>query len=118
MREEKKKRLTRFTFLLNGAIFILSGISLLSDGKEVLGVIQILAGASNILMILPAERRLKIKIYYIILSFNILVALATSLDYFIAGKNYIQYAWLAVAVLSAIAMIVQHRKKLIANQIV
>lgn len=110
MNTEKKKRNTKRTFLANGAVFILGAAILYDDGKIMLASLQMLAGICNWLMVILADEKQKEKLNYIVLVFNIIVALATSIDYFISGKKYIQYAWIIIAVLSFIPLIKVVRK--------
>ncbi|MBX2841590.1 MAG: hypothetical protein KTR26_07445 [Flammeovirgaceae bacterium] len=42
---------------------------------------------------------------------NIIVATSVSLDYYLSGKMYIQYAWVLAAVFSLVALIVEFRKR-------
>lgn len=110
MNQKKHKPIERITFLLNGFVFILNGVILTSDLKLIFGLIQILAGISNIIMLAVKIERTKQKLYYLIFVLNILVALATSFDYFILGKKYIQYVWILIALLSLITLIMHSKK--------
>ncbi len=110
MNQKKVKPIERITFLLNGFVFILNGVILISDLKLIFGLIQILAGVSNIIMLSIKIERTKQKLYYLIFVFSILVALATSFDYFILGKKYIQYVCILIALLSLVTLIIHSKK--------
>lgn len=110
MNTEKKRRITKGVFLLNGAVFLLSAVILFYDGKALFASLQMLAGISNVIMLMPVDKKVRERFYYIVLVFNIAIALATSLDYFISGKKYIQYAWIIIAVFSFIPLIKKVRK--------
>jgi hypothetical protein len=42
---------------------------------------------------------------------NIIVCFSIAIDNMLADKNYIQYAWLAAAIMSLFALIMHYRKK-------
>ncbi len=112
MNATRKQRFIKMAFLLNGLLFILEGLDLFGDSKLILGMLEVVAGVFNLLMLRKIKNaRAKEFLEYAILLMNIIVALAVANDYFEMGKQYIQYMWLATAAMSAIAFIIHFRKK-------
>jgi len=106
----KRKRLEKIAFLLNGMIFIFGGMILFDEAKPVAGIIQLVTGLSNLVMLRLHTEHRKRFVNRIILILNILVAIGVSADYFMTGKKYIQYVWIAVAVISTVNLIIDFRK--------
>jgi hypothetical protein len=111
MDQSKRKRPERFSFLLNGIIFIFGGLILFHDGKTILGIIQLVTGFSNLVMLRLHTERTRRFVNRIILILNILVAISVSADYFITGKKYLQYVWIAVAAISLVSLIIDFRRR-------
>jgi hypothetical protein len=108
----KKNRFTKLAFSINGLLFLMGGISLINDGKSILGVIQLLASIFNITMILKIRNKSSIeKLNYIILAMNIVVCLSIAIDNILAGKLYIQFVWIIAAIVSLVALILQIKRK-------
>ncbi|MBR9920466.1 MAG: hypothetical protein GYB31_06470 [Bacteroidetes bacterium] len=112
MDTEKKKRVLKIAFLLNGFLFLLGGVGLVQDGKWGMAVLQFLAAAFNIMMVLPLfKESVKTRLNVLILGMNVMVTASIAWDYHLSGANYIQYAWLTAAVMSLLALFVYLKKK-------
>ncbi len=113
----KKQRLSLITFLLSGFLFILGGITLLEEEKIILGSIQILAGISNIVILVFKNPSIKGKLEFVILLFNVVVATTVAFDYISEGRKYLQYAWFLAAFLSGVALVMtrKHRTSTVRN---
>ena len=111
MTPERKKILTKISFAINGLVFLLSGIEVLEDSKITLCMLLFAASLVNFLMI-PAFRRNKTTgiIGLAVFVMNIVAAISMAIDYFVSGSRYIQYAWILIALLSALGFIIQLRK--------
>lgn len=107
----RKERLSKVVFIINGFVFALGAFSYFSQNKLFFALLQLITALLNIFGVISHKRQ-KIKIYisYLILIFNILVALSISYDLFELGKKYIQYAWITVAIVSFVAIYVQYKK--------
>ncbi|MCB0750875.1 MAG: hypothetical protein KDC52_05325 [Ignavibacteriae bacterium] len=111
MMKNNKTKFIKISIILNAVLFILSGISFIGSSKLLFGMIQLVAGFFN-LMLLPSVMSQKSKniVTYLVYVFNIIVAVTISIDYFDVGKKYIQYAWIIVALFSLFALIKYHKK--------
>ena len=108
----KKERLYKFTYIINGLIFLVGAVQMFEENKPLFGIVQVLAGISNLFMlILLGKQKIKDLLTYLIYIFNILVAVSVSVYYFTSGKNYIQYAWILVSIMYVIVLILHTRKK-------
>lgn len=106
-----KHKLSTIVFVLNGILFFLGGIGLLGEGKVLFGAIQLVAGTSNLAILLGTRKSHRRHIInLVILLMNVLVAGSIAWDYTLAGKQYIQYAWLVAALMSTAAFAIQLRK--------
>lgn len=105
MNAKIKNKLNRIVFLLNGFLFLLGGIVLIDETKWTFGVLHFLGSALNLGMIIKFEnKKTKEIIEYAVLAVNVVVSLAIAIDYQLAGKAYIQYAWLMAAIMSSVAL--------------
>jgi hypothetical protein len=105
MKSQRRMLLNRLSFLLNGLAFLMNGITLVTDLRLLFGIVHILAGVSNISLLIIKVEKIKHKFYIMIYIFNIIVALLTSYDFFISGKTYIQYVWILIALMSLVTLI-------------
>lgn len=106
-----KHKLSTIVFIINGLLFFLGGAGLLSEGKYVFGLIQVVAGISNMAILVGTRKSHRRHILnLVILLMNVLVAGSIAWDYTLAGKQYIQYAWLVAALMSLAAFAIQLRK--------
>ncbi|WP_422360014.1 hypothetical protein [Reichenbachiella sp.] len=106
-----KHKLSTIVFVVNGILFFLGGAGLLGEGKVIFGAIQIVAGACNIAILIGTRKSHRRHIInLLILLMNVVVAGSISWDYTLAGKQYIQYAWLVAALMSLAAFAIQLRK--------
>lgn len=111
MNRKTKDRLYKFTFFMSGLLFFFGGIEMFSEHKPLLGVIQFFAGICNLLIVfIFRKQKTKIILDYSILILNLIAASAMSIYYFSTGKNNIQYAFILIAVLYAIAILTYRRK--------
>ncbi len=109
---KKKNRLELVAFSLNGFLFLLGGVVLIDENKIVLGIIQLVSSLLNILMIVRIRNKKRVeKLNHAILVMNVIVCISVGIDYMLANKTYIQYAWFFAAVVSLVALIIQIRKK-------
>ena len=108
----RKEKLLRFTFILNGFIFLMGGISAIGIEKLWLGAPQLLAGIFNLLMVVNIlGANPKKYINYLIYLMNTVVAIFVCIDYIQSGTQYIQYVWMFVAVISLLAFLVIYTKE-------
>ena len=111
MNPKTKAKLFRFSFLLNAFIFFIGGLSFLEEGKNTLAILQFVTALFNLFMLLKRlSPQLRIKLNYLILLLNILVAASVALDYHSMGRGAIIYPWIAAAIIYTVALIVQYRK--------
>jgi len=109
---EKKVKLTKIVFGLNGVLFLMGGVSLLEEGKTLLATIQLVAAGTNLAMIprfIPDQKKRYLGM--VVLAMNVVVNGSIFYDNLVAGKNYIQYVWLLAAVMSLVALVVMYRKE-------
>lgn len=112
MKPERKERINRLVFTLNGFLFVLGGIAPLIEGKLFLGGIQLAAGLFNLLLLLPfTQIRTRVWLNRVVLLLNIVVAISVALDYISAGKRFIQYVWFLAALGSFIALWIQVKRE-------
>ena len=112
MKQERKERINRLVFTLNGFLFVLGGIPLLLEGKPFLGAVQLTAGLANLLLLLPIKQiRAKVWLNRVVLFLNIVVAISVALDYISSGTRFIQYVWLLAALGSVIALWIQVKRE-------
>ncbi len=112
MNRKIKDRLNKFAFLTASLVFILGGIEMLGENKPLFSAIQFIAGFCNIIMVwLINKQTVKLLFEYLILILNVIAAITISVYYFSTGSNYIQYAWILVAVISVLAIVFKRRKK-------
>jgi len=111
MSKNKKEKLYKVPTILNAFLFVFSGFTFIGSNKILFGIIQIVAGSLN-LILLPNRipQKTKTIFSYLVFVFNIIVAVTISIDYFNAGKEYIQYVWIVVALISLFALIKYHLK--------
>lgn len=108
---KKKKKLTKIVFALNGFLFLMGGVLLISDNKLIFGIIQLVASVLNIGMILKFrdDRTMK-KLNYATLAMNVIVCTSIAIDNILVGKMYIQYIWFFAAFMSLVALTIQVKK--------
>ena len=112
MDKQRKQRIVRIVSLVTGLIFLMGALDFIDRGRPLFGVLQIVAGLLNLLSALPPEKlpRWQGTLKYGVLGLNVLVAISVAIDYFQAGKQYIQYAWVLIAIISTVALVIQWRK--------
>ena len=102
----------KVAFMLNGVMFLLGGLLLFKGGEFLLGGILLLATLPNISrLMVERETRSTDQINYSILAMNVIVCLSMALDEILSGQSFIQFAWLAVAVISILALVLQLRSR-------
>lgn len=112
MNRKTKTRMRIFSFLITCCVFITGGIEMLGEHKPFFALVQFIAGTCNFLVVfLNRKLTLKLLFEYLILILNVFAAITVSVYYFSIGSNYIQYAWILVAILSVIAIIITARRK-------
>lgn len=108
-----KNKLAKVAFVLNGVLFLMGGVLLIGEGKNVFGIIQFLASILNIAILLNFRNKRSVsKLNIAIFVINLLVCLSISLDYFLAGKSYIQYLYIVAAIISFVALRIQMERSL------
>jgi len=111
MNRKIKDRMQIFSFLVTCCVFILGGLEMLVEHKPFFGLVQFIAGICNFIMVLlNGKIRIRLLLKYLILILNVFAAITVSVYYFSKGSNYIKYAWILVALLSVIAIIITGRK--------
>ena len=84
---------------------------MLEENKPVFGIIQFIAGFSNLLMLIMLDRKTaRSFLNYIILVFNILVAASVAVYYFLSDSRYVKYAWILVTALYILVLVIQIKK--------
>lgn len=112
MNSEKKARIIKITFILNAFLFLLGGIDLIELQQPIFGSLHLLAGFSNLLLVITFKNEiLKKKLNYLVLIFNIIVATTIAINCFNNGKQYIQYAWILAALLSLLVLLTQLKQQ-------
>ena len=109
MNEKAKNKLLKITYITGAVAFISGGIDAYIQQKLLLGLLLIFAGVINVFMILTFnyKRELTGVAAY---GLNIVTAVVISINYFQSGSKFIQYAWILLAVLTIIALIIQLNK--------
>lgn len=106
-----KQKLERVTYGLNGGLFLLAGSTLLMGQQYWFAVLQLLAAGINFSLLWPRlAMRSKRNLNYAVLLMNVVVAVATAIDYHLTGKQYIQYVWLLAAFFSVVAFILIYKR--------
>lgn len=112
MTANRKEKINRIVFALNGFLFIMGAIDPLSQGKLLLGGIQLLAGISNLAFLFSLRKgEPNLWLNRLVLLMNVVVAITVGFDQIAAGKQYIQYAWFFAAFASLVALFIQVRKE-------
>lgn len=108
---KKKERLEKIVYALNGFLFLLGTITLISDTKLIYGIIQLIAALLNFSMIVKFRNsKTEQKMHYAVLGMNVIVCCSIFIDHIQSGKKYIQYVWLLAAVASLIALFIKKVK--------
>lgn len=111
MNPSRKARLQKIAFVLNGSLFLLGAYGMWEQGKWLFASLQLAAGVLNLLMLLAVLRqRYSHTMASLLLLMNVLVAVSVAVDYFLAGKDYIQYVWLLTALISAVVLLLRWRR--------
>ncbi len=111
MNATRKKRLSKFGFILGAFLFLLSGINAISEGQYVFAAIQILAAILNIGMLFQFNNARKRQIgEMLIFLLNSIIALVIAIQYIQSGTQGIQYVWLVTALLYLVVMLIKKRK--------
>ena len=111
MKRKFKNNITKLTFIINALVFFTGGMELIAEEKLTFSIVQFVAGICNFLMIFSfSKKKPKVLLNYFILIMNVIAASSVSIYYFTTGGRYIQYAWMLVAVMSAIVIFIHKRK--------
>ena len=103
----QKERLIRMSFLLNGFLFVLGALELITSGRVPFGLFQGGIAVMNFLLYSKGREAITKKLLtYGILIANIVVYLTTVSEKVNAGKQLVQYAWLIAAIMTTVALIV------------
>jgi uncharacterized membrane protein HdeD (DUF308 family) len=93
-----------------GIAFIISGIDCLENNLMIIAISSFIVGMINIIACLfMIKHPFFIKISLLII--NSVFAFLSSYIYFVAGRNKIQYGWLAVGIISLIVIGITYRKR-------
>ncbi|MEZ4917968.1 MAG: hypothetical protein R2792_02590 [Saprospiraceae bacterium] len=107
IRAQRKAKALKGVSILNGFLFLLSGVGFIEKGKLLFGFLQILASALNLRVAFmkspdsPAARMLNRAIGIM----NILIPISIAVDYIQSDSKYIHFAWIFVALLSLFVFI-------------
>lgn len=105
-----KKKLFIFSFIMTSVPLVLAGTDTLDQGKAVFGTIYVLCGLIYASFAFLAMKKDVNDNKWVTL-FGSLILLIVALDYFLQGKKYLPYAYLAASVLSLIPWLVKKLKK-------
>ena len=103
----RKNKFKAAPYLLNAIVFFMQGIGTLEQEGFYFALVLFFVSLVNLLVIKTSDRNLANSIVMIL---NSVVALVLAVQLFAEGKNYIQYVWIAVCVLSAIVAFIAYRK--------
>lgn len=105
-----RKKDPKLMLIITGIAFIVSGIDCLENDLMVIAISSFIVGLINIVAYLFVIRHpFLIKIF--LLAVNSIFAFLSSYIYFTAGRDKIQYGWLAVGIISLIIIGLEYRKR-------
>jgi hypothetical protein len=105
-----RKKYPKLVLIATGIAFIVSGIDCLENNLMVIAISSFIVGIINIVACLFMIRHpFFIKISLLII--NSVFAFLSSYIYFEAGRDKIQYGWLAVGIISLIVIGITIRKR-------
>ena len=100
----------KIMLIVTGIAFIISGIDCLENNMMLIAISSFIVGFINIVACLFMIRHpFFVKILLLII--NAVFAFLSSYIYLKAGKDMIQYAWLAIGIISLIAIGFAYRKR-------
>lgn len=86
--------------MLSGFLFIMAGTNLIQEGKSAFGIIQLIAGLSNLAMLIRFKNlNLRDIIEFFVFAMNIVVAFFTARDYVQQDSNYIHFVWIFITIM-------------------
>ena len=104
------KKYPKIMLIGTGIAFIVSGLDCLENDLLFIAVISFIVGIINIVSCLfVIKHPFFIKIF--LLSINAVFAFLSSYIYFEAGREKIQYGWIAVGLISLIAIVAGYTKR-------
>lgn len=106
---QKKSSLKKILPLLNASLFGLGGLIYFDSGKNFLAYCCLVAGIFMLLNLTITSTKYTATIFII----SALIALLVAFDFWFAGKKYIQYAWLLVALVNSTTAIIYYRRSIL-----
>lgn len=109
----RKKRLTRFSFILNGMLFLLGGYGFIAEGVYLFGGIQVLGGVLNLLKV-KSGPLFGSKSSYLedgINLFNIIIPITIGFNYQNQGTQYLHLVWFLVAIMNIVVFFIFIKKR-------
>lgn len=114
MKSERKKRLSRFGFILGGILLMMNGVIALGQSQIAFGLIQIILAILNFAMLFNfIKLKSKLKMDDLIFILNSLIALIIAISYIKAGGEYIQYVWILTSIIYIVALLYKKRKAVV-----
>lgn len=105
-----QKKLFIFSFFMTAFPLVLAGLDALDQGKALFGSVYLAFGLVYVYLAFIAIRK-KLDGNNWVTLFGTLILLIVTLDYYIQGKTYLPYAYLAAALLSLTSIFVKRSKQ-------
>lgn len=105
-----KRKLFVFSFFMTAFPLVLAGLDALDQSKTLFGSVYLACGLVYVYLAFVAVRK-EISGNHGVTLFGALILLIVMLDYFLQGKKYLPYAYLAAAVLSLTPILVKRFKQ-------
>lgn len=107
MSSSRKSKFKAAPYLLNSVIFFIGGIGALEEERFYFALTLFITSLINLLVIKADDKNMA---NFLVMSLNALLALILTIDMFAQGKQYIQYAWMLVFILSLVVAIISYSK--------
>lgn len=105
-----KKKLFVFSYMMTAFPLILAGMDALDQGNAVFGTVYLLCGLVYMSIGYLVFKK-EVSDNKWISVFGVVILLIVAYDYYIQGKKYLPYAYLAASVLSLIPLLVKKMKE-------
>ena len=106
-----RKRFPKAAQALTGIAFLVSGFDCMNNNDLiVMGIASFVVGTVN-LAALGFFKKFSFIVKVVLLAVNAIFAFLSAYIYIQAGKDKIQYAWMAVGLLSIVVIFISYRKR-------
>ncbi len=105
-----KRKLFIFSFFMTAFPLVLAGLDALDQGKVLFGAVYLVCGLIYVYLALVAVKK-QLDGNDRLTLFGTLILLIVTFDYFLQGKKYLPYVYLAAAVLSLTPILVKRFKQ-------